>query len=128
MGAITPDPREGTVAFGSALFAWAFTLSKFARIYAQKFKVDEALLMRRLWGENFFNPTTKKFTNNSDDGKGGRLTRTFVQFIMGPIIKLVRACMEGNNEQVFKTTKALGLTFTKEEQEFDKKQLFKCVF
>lgn len=34
------DPVRGTVAFGSALFGWAFTLTKFARIYAEKFKVD----------------------------------------------------------------------------------------
>jgi elongation factor 2 len=34
------DPTKGTVAFGSALFGWAFTLTRFARIYAEKFKVD----------------------------------------------------------------------------------------
>ena len=33
----TVDPTTGTVAFGSALFGWAFTLSKFARIYSKKF-------------------------------------------------------------------------------------------
>jgi elongation factor 2 len=34
------DPVRGTVAFGSALFGWAFTLTRFARIYSQKFKID----------------------------------------------------------------------------------------
>lgn len=34
------DPTKGTVAFGSALFGWAFTLTRFARIYANKFNVD----------------------------------------------------------------------------------------
>jgi len=34
------DPVRGTVAFGSALYGWAFTLSRFARTYAEKFKID----------------------------------------------------------------------------------------
>jgi len=34
------DPTKGTVAFGSALFGWAFSLTRFARIYSEKFKVD----------------------------------------------------------------------------------------
>ena len=28
------DPCKGTVAFGSALYGWAFTLTKFAKIYS----------------------------------------------------------------------------------------------
>jgi elongation factor 2 len=39
------DPTKGTVAFGSALFGWAFTLTRFARIYADKFKVDFEKMM-----------------------------------------------------------------------------------
>jgi elongation factor 2 len=39
------DPTRGTVAFGSALFGWAFTLTRFARIYSDKFKVDMDKMM-----------------------------------------------------------------------------------
>ena len=39
------DPTEGTVAFGSALFGWAFTLTKFARTYSEKLKVDPKVLI-----------------------------------------------------------------------------------
>jgi elongation factor 2 len=35
------DPTQGNVAFGAALFGWAFTLDKFARIYSEKFKIDK---------------------------------------------------------------------------------------
>ena len=31
------DPTKGTVAFGAALFGWAFTLRTFARVYSKKF-------------------------------------------------------------------------------------------
>ena len=40
MGEIQIDPTKGSVAFGSGLHGWAFTLTKFARIYSDKFKVD----------------------------------------------------------------------------------------
>src|SRR5690606_39738555 len=48
------DPVRGTVAFGSALFGWAFTLTKFARIYSSKFKIDFEKMMQKLWGDNYF--------------------------------------------------------------------------
>jgi elongation factor 2 len=34
------DPQLGTCAMGSALFGWAFTLTKFAIIYGKKFGID----------------------------------------------------------------------------------------
>jgi elongation factor 2 len=66
------DPCQGLVAFGSALFGWAFTLTKFARVYADKFKLDREKLMQKLWGDNYFNPKDKKFTKNSsfEDAEG----------------------------------------------------------
>lgn len=48
------DPTKGTVAFGSALFGWAFTLTRFAKIYSDKFKVDFEKMMVKLWGDNFY--------------------------------------------------------------------------
>jgi elongation factor 2 len=60
------DPTIGTVAFGSALFGWAFTLTKFARTYSSKFKLDRERLMKKLWGDNFFSPEEKKFVTDSN--------------------------------------------------------------
>merc|ERR1711990_458581 len=84
------DPTVGTVAFGSALFGWAFTFTPFARIFAEKFKVPFTKLMTKFWGENYFNPAEKKFTTDDDEGK---LPRCFCQFIMTPIINIIRAAM-----------------------------------
>jgi elongation factor 2 len=53
------DPTEGNVAFGAAIFGWAFTLKKFARIYSKKFKIDQKLLMKKLWGDNYYDPAKK---------------------------------------------------------------------
>jgi len=64
------DPVKGTVAFGSALFGWAFTLTKFARIYSEKFKIDFDKMMKKLWGDNYYDQKAKKFKSedNADDG------------------------------------------------------------
>lgn len=59
------DPAYGNVGFGSGLHGWAFTLKQFAEIYADKFGVQIDKLMKNLWGDRYFNPKTKKWTNNS---------------------------------------------------------------
>jgi hypothetical protein len=48
------DPSEGNVAFGAALFGWAFTLDTFSKMYSDKFKIDKKLLSKKLWGDNFY--------------------------------------------------------------------------
>ena len=61
LGEAMVDPTKGTVAFSAGLQGWAFTLTKFARMYAKKFGVDIEKMMQRLWGDNFFNPKEKKW-------------------------------------------------------------------
>ena len=121
------DPTIGTVAFGSALFGWAFTLTRFASTYSEKFKLDRERLMKKFWGENYFNPAAKKFqTEPEADGK--QLQRCFVQFIMRPVIQLCRNIMNGNLDAVWKMLETLGITLRNDEKEKRAKDLFKCVF
>jgi len=122
------DPSRGTVAFGSALFGWAFTLTKFSQTFSEKFKLDREKLMKKFWGDNYFNPTTKKFTTDADNGKGGELPRCFVQFIMRSVIQLTRSLMEGNKEVYEKMMANIGLTLKGDEKDYQGKALFKCVF
>jgi len=122
------DPTNGTVAFGSALFGWAFTLTKFARTYSSKFKLDREKLMKKFWGDNFFNPTEKKFVTDPNGPDGKELQRCFVQFIMKPVVMLVRQIMKGDLEAAFKMVETLGLTLKTDEKEKRGKDLFKCVF
>jgi hypothetical protein len=56
-------PEAGTVSFSAGLHGWAFTLTVFAKLYAKKFGVEEKRMMEKLWGDNFFDPATKKWTN-----------------------------------------------------------------
>ena len=46
--------------------AWGFTLAQFARIYGRKFGVPEDKMLQRLWGDNYFLPSEKKWTMAGD--------------------------------------------------------------
>ena len=84
MGNIHVDPSRGTVGFGSGLHGWAFTLKQFAEMYADKFKIEEPKLMRRLWGDQFYNAKEKKWGKEMQKG----YCRGFTQYILDPIYKV----------------------------------------
>jgi len=85
------DPKLGTVAFGSALFGWAFTITAFAKTYTSKFGISKDKMMDKLWGDNYFDQKAKKWKNHHEpDAGGANLKRCFVQFIMAPVIQLVK--------------------------------------
>lgn len=122
------DPTKGTVAFGSALFGWAFTLTRFARIYSDKFKVDFEKMMVKLWGDNFYDAKGKKWKTEEIADDGTALKRCFVQFIMEPIIRLCRNIMDNNREAVYKMLTHLEINLKPEDKEKQGKDLFKAVF
>ena len=78
------DPTQGTVGFGSGLHGWAFTLKQFAEIYSTKFKIDPPKLMKRLWGDQFYNAKERKWNKSGGEG----YIRGFCQFVLDPIFKV----------------------------------------
>ena len=98
------EPIKGTVAFGSGLHQWGFTLKSFARVYAAKFNTTEEKMVEKLWGDWVFVTADgkSKWVNSSsvntnrgvDTDSGSK--RAFVAFIMDPIIGMFQAVM--NNE------------------------------
>lgn len=122
------DPTKGTVAFGSALFGWAFTLTRFARIYAEKFKVDFDKMMQKLWGDNYYDAKAKKWKTDEISDDGQNLKRCFVQFIMEPIVRLCRNIMDNNREAVWKMCTALDVVLKPEDKDKQGKDLLKAVF
>ena len=128
MGEIQIDPTKGTVAFGSGLHGWAFTLTKFARIYSEKFKIDMDKMMSKLWGDNYFDQKAKKWKNHKESDEGADLDRCFVKFIIDPIVKLCRVIMNNNKERAFKMCAGLGIVLKEKEKELEMKALLKRVF
>eukprot|EP00795_Rhopilema_esculentum_P006390 gene6390-11829_t len=123
MGTISVDPSIGTVGFGSGLHGWAFTLKQFAVIYAAKFKIEPAKLMRRLWGDNFFSPTEKKWKKESASG----YVRGFCQFILDPIYKMFDAVMSHKKDVYNKLLEKLEIKLSSENREKEGKPLLKLI-
>jgi len=125
LGDVQVDPTKGTVAFSAGLHGWAFTLTKFARMYAKKFGVDIEKMMQRLWGDNFFNPKEKKWIKTTDGTKPAGLDRAFCMFCLTPIGKVFKNCMDEKYDAVTKMLSAVGVTLTKEDLELRQKPLLK---
>jgi len=101
MGDVKVNVNNGSVGFGSGLHGWAFTLKQFAEMYASKFGVDVDKMMKKLWGENFFNAKAKKWQKSKEpDNK-----RSFVMYVLDPIYMVFDAIMNFKKEE---TAKLLG--------------------
>lgn len=127
LGDVQVYPEKGTVAFGSGLHGWAFTLRQFAQRYSKKFGVDKEKMMTRLWGENYFNPKTKKWTTKGQDADGKSLERAFNMFILDPIFKLFDSIMNFKKEQTASMLEKLEIPLKNDEKELEGKALLKVV-
>lgn len=113
---------------GSALFGWAFTITKFAKIYAKKFGIDRAKMMQKLWGDNYYDAKAKSWKNFNKAEDGSDLKRAFVSFVMAPIITLCRAAMNGEMEKVEKILPTIEVTLKSDEKTLQGKHLMKAIF
>jgi len=127
LGDVQVYPQKGTVAFGSGLHGWGFTLNKFAGMYASKFGVEKSKLMERLWGDNYFDAESKKWVKSPVSASGKVLQRGFCQFIMDPIYKLFQGIMNGEKAKYEKMLVALKINLSSEEKEETGKNLLKIV-
>merc|ERR1712137_228294 len=126
MGDVQVDPAKGTVAFGSGLHGWGFNVERFARSYAAKMGMDKDEMMKRLWGDSFFNAKKKTWTNvQQPEGCSEPLPRAFCQFIMGPINQLMRAIMNDDKAKYEKMMTTLGIVLKGDERSLQGKPLMK---
>jgi len=125
LGDVQVYPDKGTVSFSAGLHGWAFTLTKFARLYAAKFGVDEKKMMERLWGESYFDQKGKKWVKKGEGADGKPLTRAFCQFVLDPIQKMFTACMNDQFDKLDKMYKALSIDMKKDDMELRGKALLK---
>jgi len=125
MGIVRVDPSNASVGFGSGLHGWAFTIKQFAELYSSKFGVDVDKLMKKLWGENFFNLKTKKWSKNKSEDN----VRSFCQFVLDPIYKMFDAIMNFKKDETDKLLDKLGLKnkLKHDELQQEGKPLMKCV-
>lgn len=127
LGDVQVYPEKGTVAFGSGLHGWAFTLRQFASRYSKKFGVDKEKMMGKLWGDNYFNPATKKWTTKGNPDGGKPLERAFNSFVLDPIFKIFDAIMNFKKDNVTSMLEKLEVKLTPEEKDLEGKALLKVV-
>uniref|UniRef100_A0A672T423 Eukaryotic translation elongation factor 2 n=1 Tax=Sinocyclocheilus grahami TaxID=75366 RepID=A0A672T423_SINGR len=143
MGNIMVDPVVGTVGFGSGLHGWAFTLKQFAEMYVAKFaakgdkkkaelspverakKVEE--MMKKLWGDKYFDPSCGKFSKSATNADGKKLPRTFCQLVLDPIFKVFDAIMNFKKEETQKLIEKLEVKLDAEDKQKEGKPLLKAV-
>jgi len=81
-------------------------------------------MMEKLWGNNFFDSKSKKWTKKSTGAETCK--RGFVQFVYEPIKTVIEACMNDNREKLYGLTDKLGFTLKAEQKELTGKQLMKA--
>lgn len=77
MGRTYLDPTVGNVSFGSGKDQWAFSLTFFSKFYSKKFGIEEEKLMKKLWGDNYYDTKAKKWKTDPNAEDGSVLKRTF---------------------------------------------------
>jgi elongation factor 2 len=128
LGDVQLYPNKGTVGLGSGLHGWGFTIPFFASMYAKKFGIAHDKMMDKLWGDNFFNPKTKKWSKQMMvKGTKTRLERAFCAFILKPIGTLFDAIMSEKKEVYLKMLERLNVVIPKDALELVGKPLLKRI-
>ena len=127
LGDVQVYPEKGTVAFGSGLHGWGFTLRQFSGRYSKKFGVAKERLMEKLWGDNYFNPKTKKWTTKGNDADGKPLERAFNMFVLDPIYKIFKAVTEFKKDEAITMCDKLDVKLTQDERDTEGKTLLKSI-
>lgn len=114
---------RSNIFLGNVLFAcseqnWSFTLRQFAQIYLgdrtrkmNNVKPDD--FAKRLWGDLYYDASTRKFSKQASDAKNQR--RSFVEFVLEPLYKLYSQVLGESSEVLTHTLKSLNIKMTKEE-------------
>jgi len=68
LGDMEVSPDVGNVGFGSGLHSWGFTLDNFIKLYASMFGLKRRKLIKKFWGDNYWNPKKRK-VGEEESGK-----------------------------------------------------------
>ncbi|KAK5723942.1 hypothetical protein LTR17_013784 [Elasticomyces elasticus] len=91
---------------------------------APKMGFDANEFARRLWGDIFFNPSSRKFTRKAVE-EGAK--RSFVHFVLDPIYKLYSHTLSESPEELRKTLAGLGIQLKPSQLRANAKDLLREV-
>jgi 116 kDa U5 small nuclear ribonucleoprotein component len=110
---------------------WSLSVTAFPtpQMYCQSFgphgfrSVDHKRLAKRLWGDVWFHPETRKFVTSQPhvtdaDGDDVAVPRTFVQFVLEPIYKIYAQVLGEEPDVLNKTLQSIGVVLKRSELHF----------
>jgi len=127
MGDLSVSPSTGQVGFGSGLHAWGFTIRDFAKIYSSKFGMSTDKLMKKLWGDNFWDEDNQCWIRKPTNKAGKKCERGFSKFIIRPVKLMIQSVMNQQKDIYVPAIEALRIRIPAKEQNLMGKQLMKCV-
>ncbi|XP_032891274.1 116 kDa U5 small nuclear ribonucleoprotein component [Amblyraja radiata] len=119
------SPLLGNVCFASSQYSICFTLGSFAKIYADTYgDINFTEFAKRLWGDIYFNPKTRKFTKKAPTSNS---QRSFVEFVLEPVYKILSQVVGDVDTTLPRTLDQLGIHLTKEELKLNIRPLLRLV-
>ena len=121
------SPEKGNVAFACSNMGWCFTLKSFAKMYTESYpnsKVHHEDFAKRLWGDIYYNPESRKFSRKGME-EGSK--RSFVNFVLDPIYKLYSHTISESPQELDETLQGLGIKLKPSELRSDARVLLKKV-
>jgi len=119
------SPEKGNVCFACAFGGWSFTLTSWAKMYADYYGgFDPDEFAKRLWGDVWYDSDARKFKKRNP---GGGLQRTFVQYVLEPIYKVYAHVVGEQKENLKETLADIGVKLSAQEYKLDIGPLLKIV-
>ncbi|OLN82861.1 Pre-mRNA-splicing factor cwf10 [Colletotrichum chlorophyti] len=119
------SPEKGNVLFACTDMGWCFTLQSFAKMYTDTYGgINTEDFAKRLWGDIYFNPESRKFTRKPLET---RSSRSFVNFVLEPIYKIFTHTISDSPEELKEVLGGLGITLKPSQYKADAKVLLKLV-
>ncbi|MBN3288485.1 U5S1 protein, partial [Polyodon spathula] len=119
------SPLLGNVCFSSSQYSICFTLGSFAKIYSDTYgDISYNEFAKRLWGDIYFNPKTRKFTKKAPNSSS---QRSFVEFVLEPLYKILAQVVGDVDTSLPRVLDELGIHLTKEELKLNIRPLLRLV-
>ncbi|KAA3675336.1 116 kDa U5 small nuclear ribonucleoprotein component [Paragonimus westermani] len=121
------SPLLGNVCFASTYYRFCFTLDSFAKLYADTFApgMDADELAKRLWGDIYYNPKTRRFSKRAPSNTS---QRTFVDFILEPLYKIFAQTVGDVDTSLPGLCAQLGIGLSKSEMKLNIRPLLRIIF
>jgi U5 small nuclear ribonucleoprotein component len=120
------SPELGNVIFSSSLYGIVFTLESYARKYNEVYEstMDHKQFSKILWGDIYFHEQTRQFSKKPSENAN---IRTFVQFILEPMYKVLGYSISEEKEELQDILGKLGVFLKLSEYKLDPKPLLKLI-